>query len=270
MNALGDAQSHPLDPEIASLGPWFHNLHLPGGRQTCPDHWAGDFPAWKWHQIRNAIPADLTGWSCLDIGCNAGFYTFELARRGASVLGIDIDDRYLKQARWAAGQLELGDRTRFEQTQVYDLARREETFDFILFAGVLYHLRYPMLALDIVCRKARRLLLMQTLTMPGDDVYTETFGHNFRDREILQHPGWPRMAFLEHGFSEDPTNWWALNHAACEAMLRSAGMRVIDRPAHEFYLCEPDPERPACTTTWNAAEYLAATGLAGERRDSTP
>jgi tRNA (mo5U34)-methyltransferase len=68
------------------------------------------------------------------------------------------------------------------------------------------------------------------------------------------------MAFFEHGFSADFTNWWAPNHAACEAMLRAAGMRVLDRPAHEFYLCEPDPERPSAMTTWNSAEFHSAVG----------
>src|SRR5256885_1402994 len=97
------------------LGPWFHNLHLPDGTQTCPEHWAGDFPAFKWREIAPHVPADLAGWTCLDIGCNAGFYTFELARRGASVLGIDVDEHYLKQARWAAAELGLADRVRFER-----------------------------------------------------------------------------------------------------------------------------------------------------------
>ena len=37
----------------------------------------------------------------LDIGCNAGFYSLALARRGAHVLGIDVDPHYLRQADWA-------------------------------------------------------------------------------------------------------------------------------------------------------------------------
>src|SRR3954451_1069192 len=95
---------------IARLGPWFHNIHLPDGTQTCPDHWAGDFPAFKWQQIAPHLPSDLSGWNCLDIGCNAGFYTFELVKRGASVLGIDVDARYLRQAEWAAEQFGVQDR----------------------------------------------------------------------------------------------------------------------------------------------------------------
>ena len=42
------------------------------------------------------------GMTALDIGCNAGFYSFELAKRGADVLGIHLDPHYLKQASWAA------------------------------------------------------------------------------------------------------------------------------------------------------------------------
>ncbi len=66
---------------IEELKPWFHNLHLPDGQETAPDHPLGDFPAFKWKQIAPHLPRDLAGWQVIDIGCNAGFYSFELARR---------------------------------------------------------------------------------------------------------------------------------------------------------------------------------------------
>jgi tRNA (mo5U34)-methyltransferase len=265
MNGLIEADSAKaaLRQEIAALGPWFHNLHLPDGTQTCPDHWLGDFPSFKWQQIAPHLPEDLGGWSCLDIGCNAGFYSFELARRGATVLGIDVDEKYLAQARWAAPRLGLSRRVKFERMQVYDLAHRfgaGEGFDLVLFMGVLYHLRYPMLGLDIVSQRVRRMMVFQTLTMPGEAVYDPTHGHGFEDREVLRHAGWPKMAFLEHPFAGDPTNWWAPNHAAVEAMLRSAGMKVVNHPGHEIYVCQPDPQHPSCVTTWDAAKLLSATG----------
>src|SRR5881275_182836 len=131
-----------VDEQVRALAPWFHNLHLPDGTQTCPDHRFGDFPAFKWREIAPHLPQDLAGWSCLDIGCNAGFYSFELARRGATVLGIDLDHRYLAQARWAAPRLGVSRLVRFERMQVYDLAHRlppGEKFDLVLFMGVLYH-----------------------------------------------------------------------------------------------------------------------------------
>jgi tRNA (mo5U34)-methyltransferase len=249
---------------IKELGPWFHNLHLPDGIQTCPGHPLGDFPAFKWRLLAPHLPADLSGWSALDIGCNAGFYSFELARRGARVTGIDLDPHYLAQASWAARQFGLEGRVRFRRMQVYDLARLDEAFDLILFMGVFYHLRYPMLGLDLVAQKVRRLMVFQTLTMPGDKVKEDTHGLELDQRSAMRDPGWPKIAFLEHHFAGDPTNWWAPNRAAVEAMLRSSGLRILKRPERETYLCEPDLDHPSCVATWNRAELLAATGQAWE------
>jgi tRNA (mo5U34)-methyltransferase len=58
----------------------------------------------------------------------------------------------------------------------------------------------------------------------------------------------------------DPTNWWAPNHACIEAMLRSCGLRVTARPAHEMYICEAD-EKLRQQQQWNQSEYLSAVGL---------
>jgi tRNA (mo5U34)-methyltransferase len=247
--------------EIAELGPWFHNLHLPDGTQTAPSHFLGDFPSYKWRALAPHLPERLDGWSALDIGCNAGYYSFELARRGAAVTGIDMDPHYLNQARWAARELGLEAAVEFRQMQVYDLAAEDETFDLVLFMGVFYHLRYPLLGLDIVSRHTRRMMVFQTMTMPGMDVYGDTRDHPIDDRDVLLDPGWPRMAFIEHRFAGDPTNWWVPNHSAVEAMLRSSGMEVHAHLGHEIYLCAPaapgTPDRPPFDFT---PELRSATG----------
>jgi tRNA (mo5U34)-methyltransferase len=93
---------HERLEEIAALAPWFHNLHLPDGTETAPSHFLGEFPRYKWQALAPHLPKRLDGWTALDIGCNAGYYTFELARRGARVTGIDVDPHYLRQAEWAA------------------------------------------------------------------------------------------------------------------------------------------------------------------------
>jgi tRNA (mo5U34)-methyltransferase len=245
---------------VSEMGPWFHNLHLPDGTQTAPDHFLGDFPSYKWDEIGKSLPEDLSGQQVLDIGCNAGFYCVEMARRGARVTGIDANAHYLAQAKWAADQFGLSDRISFQQMQVYDLVRMDRTFDIVLFLGVFYHLRYPLLGLDIVFPKVGRLMVFQTLMAPGEEVYEETPDLDLHDRAPLSHPGWPKMSFIEHRLSKDPTNWWAANRAGVEAMLRSSGFRVIGQPGREIYLCEPDPERPSCIHTWNAAEFISATG----------
>ncbi|NKF32398.1 TIGR04290 family methyltransferase, partial [Pseudomonas sp. BGM005] len=36
-----------LQRRIKELGPWFHNMRL-GEIETAPDHFLGDYPAFKW------------------------------------------------------------------------------------------------------------------------------------------------------------------------------------------------------------------------------
>ncbi|MBA2383249.1 MAG: TIGR04290 family methyltransferase [Actinobacteria bacterium] len=229
----------PVARDINRLAPWFHNLHLPSGHETAPDHPLGDFPRVKWWELASSLPDDLSGWRALDVGCNAGFYSFALARRGADVLAIDSDEHYLRQARWATERFELADRVRFERLQVYELARRNERFDLVLFLGVLYHLRHPLLALDLLAEKVDRLLVLQTLTMPGEDELRPPADLPFDSREQLLDPRWPKMAFLEHRFADDPTNWWAPSHACVEAMLRSSGLEIVERPGYQLWVCRP-------------------------------
>jgi tRNA (mo5U34)-methyltransferase len=232
------------DAELRALAPWFHNLHLPDGRQTAPDHPLGDFPAFKWEQIASVLPSDMSGMRALDIGCNAGFYSLALAQRGAGVLGIDVDPHYLRQAKWARAQFGV-DPKRFSlaQMQVYDLARLPDAFDAVLFLGVLYHLRYPLLALDIVADKVDDLLILQTLTMPGEEVLVPPDDLRLDERERMLAPGWPKMAFIERRLEDDPTNWWAPNRACMEAMLRTAGLEPVGSPGHEIVVARRTRQR---------------------------
>jgi tRNA (mo5U34)-methyltransferase len=249
-----------ITAEIAALAPWYHNIHLPNGYQTAPGHYFGDFPAFKWEEIKLYIPENLEGWTALDIGCNAGFYSFEMAKRGANVLGIDLDPHYLQQANWAAEKMGLSHLVSFLQMQVYDLLRLNRKFDLIIFMGVLYHLRYPLLALDIVSAALNKLMIFQTLTMPGDAVIETKPDMSLDDRDDMLQPGWPAMAFIEKRLAKDPTNWWAPNHACIEAMFRTCGLKITSRPGHEMYIAERDEGLEAVAATWNRSEYLSATG----------
>jgi tRNA (mo5U34)-methyltransferase len=245
---------------IAALGPWFHNLHLPDGRETAPDHPLGDFPSFKWQQIESCLPTDLSGARALDIGCNAGFYSFELAARGAEVLALDLDEHYLQQGRWAAQYLDPERRVEFRQGSVYDLVDIDGTFDAVLFMGVLYHLRYPLLALDVVAEKVGGTLVLQTLTMPGEESPGTPENIAIGERKRLLEPQWPRMAFIENELAGDPTNWWAADQACVEAMARSAGLQIAARPAHEVWICKRDPEHDDARDL-RTAELRAATRM---------
>ena len=221
---------------VQELGQWFHNLDL-RGVQTAPDHFLGDYPQAKWQRFSAAIPEDLTGKSVLDVGCNAGFYSIQMKRRGADrVVAIDTDEQYLAQARFAAkvSNAEI----EFRNLSVYRVADLHEQFDLVLFMGVLYHLRHPLLALELLHEHAvRDLLVAQSLLrgskevakVPGDFPFSET--NTFADETF------PRMYFVEKRFANDPTNWWIPNRACFEAMLRSTGFEILDHPEDEVFIC---------------------------------
>ncbi len=225
-----------LEGRIRGLGDWFHNLEL-GGIQTAPNHFLGDYPRCKFARFEDAIPADLTGKSVLDIGCNAGFYSTEMKRRGAArVLGVDFDDRYLAQARLAAEV--LGMEIEFRKLSVYDVAQLGEKFDVVIFMGVLYHLRHPLLALDLIHEHvAGDLLLFQSMQRGNEEPAAIKDDYLFWETEQFERADWPRMLFVEKKYCGDPTNWWIPNRACVEAMLRSSGFDILAHPEDEVFLC---------------------------------
>ncbi len=227
---------------LATLGPWFHNLDL-GGVPTAPDHFLGDYPAVKWREFAHAIPSDLSGRTVLDIGCNGGFHAIEMKRRGAAhVVGIDYDEDYLAQARFAAEVLGL--EIEFRQLSVYDIARLGERFDLVLFMGVFYHLRHPLLALDLIREHVvEDLLVFQSMLRGSEEVEPVQEDYSFWQTEMFDRPGFPCMHFVEHRYAGDWTNWWLPNRACVEALLRSAGFTIIDRPEAETFICRR-AERP--------------------------
>lgn len=227
-----------ISAEVRRLGPWFHNLDL-GGVRTAPDHFLGDYPACKWRAFADSIPADLTGKTVLDIGCNAGFYAIEMKRRGAArVVGVDSDEDYLAQARFAAST--LGVSIELVRLSVYDVASLGERFDLVLFLGVLYHLRHPLLALDLLREHAvREALVVQSLLRGDDAAPPIAEDYPFSERQIFEQTGYPRMSFVERRYAGDPTNWWIPNRACLAAMLRSAGFRITAHPEPEVFVCQP-------------------------------
>lgn len=225
-----------IQERVRGLGQWFHNLDL-GGVKTAPDHFLGDYPAFKWKSFAHAIPADLTGKTVLDIGCNAGFYSLEMKRRGAArVLGIDSDEDYLAQARFAAEV--SGADIEFQNLSVYDVGSLGERFDIVLFMGVLYHLRHPLLALDLLHEHVvGHTLVFQSMQRGSAEVTPLQEDYPFSEKRMFDEAGYPRLHFVEHSYSHDPTNWWVPNRACAEAMLRSAGFEIVNHPEPEVYIC---------------------------------
>ena len=226
-----------LRRQIEELGDWFHNLNL-YGVFTAPNHFLGDFPTVKWKSIAKAIPEDLTGASVLDIGCNGGFYSIAMKQRGAErVLGVDIDDRYLNQARFAASKLGL--EIEFEKRSVYEIDGIRGQFDYVFFMGVFYHLRYPVYALDKVAKKVGGRLVFQTMIRGSMEERTWEENYEFWNTKLFRDPDFPCLYFIEHKYADDPTNWFIPNRGAVEAILRSSGLELLGRPEAETWICAP-------------------------------
>ncbi|HEX8527017.1 TIGR04290 family methyltransferase, partial [Allosphingosinicella sp.] len=203
-----------------------------------PDHFLGNYPGEKFQRFAPHLPADLEGRSVLDIGCNAGFYSIEMKRRGAGrVLGIDSDERYLAQARFASERLGFAD-IEYRRLDVYDVGAIGERFDLVIFMGVLYHLRHPLLALDLIREHvAGELLLFQSMQRGSRQLLEVEEDYDFNETEHFFESGYPKLHFIERQYAGDWTNWWVPNRACAEAMLRASGFEIDVRAEEEVYLC---------------------------------
>ena len=175
--------------------------------------------------------------SVLDIGCNAGFYSIEMKLRGAErVLGIDTDETHLDQARFAARVNGL--KIEFRNLSVYRVGELREIFDLVLFMGILYHLRHPLLALDLLHEHVVADLFVAQSMLRGSRRRVD-FPSDFHDWEelVFEDESFPRLSFVENRFANDPTNWWIPNQACFEGMLRSAGFAILDHPEPEVFVC---------------------------------
>jgi len=229
-----------LRERIRELGSWFHNINLEG-IETAPNHFLGNYPQVKWRNFSHVIPEDLSGMTVLDIGCNAGFYSLEMKKRGADrVVAIDSDRRYLAQAKLASEV--CGYDIELSELSVYEVASLNEKFDLVIFMGVFYHLRHPLLALDrIRDHVCRDLFLFQSMQRGCGETPALKRDYPFSETGIFNMEGFPAMYFIEERYSGDPTNWWIPNRACVEAMLRSSGFEIKARPEEEVYLCGVKP-----------------------------
>jgi 2-polyprenyl-3-methyl-5-hydroxy-6-metoxy-1,4-benzoquinol methylase len=139
-------------------------------------------PAPTWRLIAQDL-GDIAGKSVLDIGCNAGYMSFECKKLGAAkVVGIDSslgsgEVSFIEQAKFCREVLGLD--VSFEESSLFDY-RPKRPFDIVLFCGVLYHLENFTLALDrlatLVRPRAGTVVIETaiepvTQTTPGDAAY---------------------------------------------------------------------------------------------------
>jgi tRNA (mo5U34)-methyltransferase len=199
---------------VATVPYWHHILKFPHGISS-----PGAYdPRGLFEMLQ--LP-DLQGKRVLDVGTRDGFFAFELERRGAEVVALDYTAEDL--TGFAAARRIYGSKVEYVQANVYDLdPARLGTYDVVLFLGVLYHLRHPLLALDRLRPLCRELLIVESLVCDAR-VFT---GYETGPALAAAAPALaevPLAQFLPVGkFHRDPTNKWVPNVACLRALLADA------------------------------------------------
>jgi tRNA (mo5U34)-methyltransferase len=213
--------------EIARLEPWFHCIDLGDGLQTKTKSAIGEpveHPAPTWERVKASVPKDLSGQSILDVGCNAGFYSIEMKRRGAArVLGIDSQRELIRQANFVRKVLGLD--IEYRRMSVYDLDPRElGQFDVTLALGLIYHCKHLVLALEKLFLVTRNLLILETAIYPPEKV-PDSFVYAEGGSEPTLHP----MAYIENqaDAKEAVFNWFVPGTAALSALLKNIGFDEV-------------------------------------------
>jgi tRNA (mo5U34)-methyltransferase len=229
-----DSAIDDLRGTIDKHGPWYHNLTIRTGLTTNPE--IGDHPVSRWRLIEPYVPADLSGKTVLDIGCNAGYFSLEMKRRGATrVLGVDVMPKVLAQARfmstWERLPIEL------REIDTYDVESLG-LFDYVIFVGVLYHLKHPLYALEKVAQVCKDTLFFQSVVRgPATDFNPRD---NYPDSEeaIFDAPEYPKLYFVEKSYNGDVSNWWFATPSCLKAMLRTVGFReIIPTASPDTFIC---------------------------------
>jgi tRNA (mo5U34)-methyltransferase len=231
-----------IQEEVRSLGWWYQCFELPGGVMTSPGHPPAYDPGTRWKFLEPFIPADLTGKTVLDVGGNAGYFSVQMMRRGAqSCTLIEPFEEFSAQAKYVAESFGYDIDVVSEDIHTWCLTT-ESRFDYVIFLGLFYHLKYPGIVLDRLAEMTRERMLFQSHIVGEEALNYETRSDYApgQDDPILRDPAFPRMAFIENLYNGDPTNWWIPNATALEPLLRSAGMKVIARPHAQLLVAEPE------------------------------
>jgi tRNA (mo5U34)-methyltransferase len=211
------------------------------------------------------LPADLSGKTVLDIGAWNGCLSFECERRGASEV-VAISPENPSQTGFNKVRDIIGSkRVRYVRGSVYDLnPRKLGMFDIVLFCGVLYHLRYPLLGIDNIRKICKGEVFVETHVC--DDQFILRDGNrglksvNLRamSPELLKTPVW--QFYRRDELNNDESNWFGPNVEAVIQAFESAGFatRLISKKRRGMFHGVVKPGMP---------EFLGTTNVDGSCED---
>lgn len=203
-------RKHDLSQALARTG-WYHSFELPGGRTI---EGLASLDALRARLAQMPIPEDLTGKRVLDIGAWDGWFSFEMERRGAQVVAVDCVEvenfRFIHQ--------ELRSKVDYRVMDVYELTpERIGHFDIVLFLGVLYHVKHPLLALEKICALTKELAVVDSFVIDYEADWSKTI-HDL-----------PRMELYETDeLGGQFDNWFGPNLSCVMALCRTAGFARVE------------------------------------------
>jgi tRNA (mo5U34)-methyltransferase len=231
-----------MEEELKTLGWWYQHFQFPNGVRTGSGKEPGYDAEARWKFIEPYVPDDLSGKTVLDVGGNAGYFSIQMKLRGAEkCILVDPFVEFIRQAEFAAKQFNVELNLINEDAHTYCLTT-EERFDYVIFLGLLYHLKYPGLVLDRLAEMAKeRIFLQSDIIGAAPQTSHEEFDcERSKDDALLEDASFPKLFFIENLYNSDATNWWLPNFTAFAAMVRSAGLRIISRPHPHVIIAEPE------------------------------
>ena len=212
-----DASKPPrawIEQQILKNPYWFLKIELAPGFFT---------PGWSNPETEKlpyyGLPHDMSGMRVLDVGCGEGFFAFEAERRGAEeVIAIDGSPESIK--RFNICKTALGSKVEGHWISAYEIEPEKlGTFDLVMYFGVLYHLKDPLLSLKKIFKVSTGTVLVQSAIDPDLERIAAPIA-SFHPRGIMSGP---------NKECRDPTVFWLPNTACVGAMLEAVGFVGVER-----------------------------------------
>jgi|SRR5579871_1205804 len=204
-NATVTSETRKQIDRLHSLG-WYHSIELPGG-EVIPGLQSIELLKTRLSQF--PVPADLRGKRVLDVGAWDGWFSFEMERRGAEVVALDAT----RNPKLILARDLLGSKIEYVNADISRISAKElGHFDIVLFLGVLYHLKHPLLALENVCEMTDELACLESYVIDdGSDLSAPPILEFYEGTEL-------RGQF---------DNWCGPNTSCLLAMARAAGFASV-------------------------------------------
>lgn len=234
-----------IKEQIASVPFWWHRIEVAPGIFTPGNDYTQTKKVWM------RLPDDMSGKRVLDIGAYEGFFSFECERRGADVTAMDVKGP--TDSGFSVAHKLLGSKVKHIRKTVYNLDPNEmEQFDIVLFLGVLYHLRHPLLALDRIHSVCKDLLILESqvcdemfLDEIGQSVSLNSFSPTLTKVPLAQFYPYDEL-------NNDSSNWWSPNVVALEKMIETSGFEpelVYNNGVRAVFHCRKKQQGPGWANT---------------------